>query len=157
MCIVIDTNAFAHVFNQASRKHGSFKPVRDWIVNGKGKAVYGGTKYKKELARAKLYRSLFIELLRAAKAVEIDGKKIDRVGNEVKKRAKQKNLDDAHIVAIFIVSHCKLFCSADRSADKFVKDSSLYPKKHKRPKIYRELKHRHLLCDKNVIVLHNVA
>jgi hypothetical protein len=156
MCIVIDASAFATVFNPANNKHPSFKPVRDWILDGDGKAVYGGTKYKRELARASSYRRLFLELVKSGKAVEIDGQQIDRVEHKVVQRTQHKNFNDAHIIAIFIVSHCRLFCSADGRADRFVKDASIYPKKHKRPKIYRGLVHSHLLCDTNIVVLQHV-
>jgi predicted nucleic acid-binding protein len=157
MCIVIDANAIAYVFNPKNSKHRSFKPVLDWIVYGKGKVVYGGTKYKKELARASSYLKLILELIKIRKLVEINGKLIDRAEHEIKQRVKSKNLDDPHIIAIFIVSSCRLFCSADKRADRFVQDSSFYPKKHKMPKIYRGLKHRHLLCEKNIVSLKNIV
>ncbi len=53
MCIIIDVNALNEVFNTDSVNHLEFKPVRDWIIEGKGKVLYGGTKYRDELMRTK--------------------------------------------------------------------------------------------------------
>ncbi len=68
MCIIIDTNAFAPVFDRTSQNHAEFKPVLDWIVSGKGKIVYGGTKYKLELGKAYKYLKLFAEFKKINKS-----------------------------------------------------------------------------------------
>jgi hypothetical protein len=52
MCIIIDTNRFSSIFEEENSDHDEFKPILDWIIFGKGKIVYGGTKYKQELTRA---------------------------------------------------------------------------------------------------------
>ena len=48
MCVIVDTNAFAAVFNANANNHDEFAPVLDWIISGKGKLVIGGTKYMSE-------------------------------------------------------------------------------------------------------------
>jgi hypothetical protein len=53
MCIIIDADTLGLVFNPETKEHKKFKPVLEWINNGKGKIVYGGTKYEKELINAK--------------------------------------------------------------------------------------------------------
>ena len=72
MCIIIDTNALASVFDVDSSNHENFKPVYDWIFNNKGKVVYGGTKYKEELKNSYRYLKLFGQLSRIRKTIEID-------------------------------------------------------------------------------------
>ena len=44
MCIIVDTNCFAPVFDRKSEKHNQFAPVLEWIISGKGKLIYGGSK-----------------------------------------------------------------------------------------------------------------
>lgn len=53
MPIIIDINCLGSVFDSRSKKHGDFKPVFDWITNGKGKLVYGGSTFKRELSSKK--------------------------------------------------------------------------------------------------------
>ena len=62
MCVIVDTNAVAAVFNANANNHDEFAPVLDWIISGKGKLVIGGTKYMSELARTKKYLS-FVQIL----------------------------------------------------------------------------------------------
>lgn len=45
MAIIIDANCLARVFDKTNIEHDEFVPVFDWIVNGKGKLIYGGSKY----------------------------------------------------------------------------------------------------------------
>lgn len=61
MCIVIDINTMAAVFNVNSEKHDEFKHVRAWIEKGHGVIVYGGSKFIKELTRASRYLSLILK------------------------------------------------------------------------------------------------
>lgn len=157
MCIVIDTNTFSPVFNSSDTHHVEFKPVKRWIIEGKGKIVYGGTEYRKQLRRAVKYFKLFIELKKEAKIVEIDDDAVDQAQKGVEKLINNPKFNDAHIIGIFITSKCLLLCSNDNKADKFIKDKSLYPRKHKLPKIYRDRKHKKLLCDKNIVALNNVV
>jgi predicted nucleic acid-binding protein len=121
MCIVIDANTFAHVFNSSSKNHHEFKPVLDWIVYGKGKIVYGGTLYKKELRNAPKYFKLFLELSKSSKVVEVDMILVDKKEQEVAKLVNHPNFDDPHLIAIIIVSGCKLICSHDSKAYSFLK------------------------------------
>ena len=49
MCVIVDTNCLASVFERKSEKHPQFAPVLEWIIFGKGKLIYGGSKYIGEL------------------------------------------------------------------------------------------------------------
>ncbi len=69
MCIIIDTNTLASVFNQASLNHSNFKPVLDWIYSGNGKIVYGGTRYESEI---KNYLGIFNELNKMNRAIKVN-------------------------------------------------------------------------------------
>ncbi len=153
MCIIIDTNTLGLVFNSETKEHEKFKPVLEWINNGKGKIVYGGTEYEKELIKANSLK-LIKQYNIAGKAVHICNKKVDEKETEIKKRANNISFNDTHLVAIVCVSKCKLIiCSNDKKAYPFLKDPHLYQKEAQTPKIYNERsfkKHKELLNDFNI-------
>ena len=157
MCIVIDTNTLALVFNQNTVGHEEFEPVRKWVTTGPGHVVYGGTKYKEELSRAYRYLRMFRLLKDARRACEIDQNMVDVEHARLDQKTAGTGCNDQHIIAIFVVSACRLFCSHDTCADKYIRDKSLYPKKHPPPSIYRTSKHVHLLCKKYIVKLRNVT
>ncbi len=145
MCIVIDLNAFSAVFNEHDATHHEFEPVRAWIVDGPGFLVYGGKKYRNELHKMNRYLKIIKLLKDKRKVCEICQKTVDNKEEDIINKTHNTNCNDQHIIAIFAVSKCSLFCSKDSSADQFVKNQHLYPKKSKRPKIYRGLKNKKLL------------
>lgn len=150
MCIVIDTNSFASVFDSKSDDHYEFRPVLNWITNGKGKIVYGGTKYRDELRATKRYLRIFVELAKKRKVVEIPDEDIDLEQERIENLLRHRDFDDPHIVAIVSVSRCKLVCSKDSRAYPFIKDVSLYPRAGMRPRIYSGSNNSDLLCDHNL-------
>ncbi len=150
MCIVIDTNAFASVFETNAEDHHEFRPILKWICEGKGKIVYGGAKYKAELWISRKYLRIFRQLQTARKTVEIVAAEIDQEQERLERALNHKNFDDPHLIAIVIVSGCKLICSKDKRAYAFIKDSSLYPKHFNRPRIYSSSSNSDLLCDQNI-------
>ncbi len=157
MPIVIDTNALASVFNGNCSEHDDYKPVANWIFEGDGCIVYGGSKYKKELKRANLYLGIINELRRIGKVKEIDHSMVDEHEKQLKTLVISSRFNDAHLIAIFRVSRCRLLCSNDRKGDKFIKDETLYLSGQKPPSIYRNKKHKRLLCKNNIVQLYNVV
>ncbi|MCX6641164.1 MAG: hypothetical protein NTW14_11930 [bacterium] len=157
MCIIIDADTLACVFNKICSDHVNFKPVLQWI-NKSGFIVYGGSTYKRQLKAASSYWGIFIEYKKIRKAVEVDESLVDEFEKEAKKIIPAKKFDDPHLVAIVKVSGCKLLCSNDGKADKYIGNKKLYNRKENQhpPKIYRGLKHRHLLNDKNIVNIRNV-
>lgn len=155
MCIVIDTNVLSCVFDRSNPRHGVFQPVLDWIIRGEGKIVFGGTTYEKEVLSQRKYLSLFAEFSRQRKTVSLPKEEVDRAENDfVRILSSFSDFDDPHLLALFHVSGCLLLCSDDKRADRFVKSlreySRIMKRKRRSPKIYREVKHRHLLCSQNV-------
>ncbi len=150
MCIVLDINCLSPVFNKEDEYHDDFKPVLNWIIKGKGKLVYGGKKYKEELRKAKKYLKILILLKKRNKIVEIDDKKADKEHKKLLEKIEEPDFDDPHLIAIIIVSGCKLICSVDKRAYKFIKEKSLYPAHFETPRIYRGKSNKNLLSDKNI-------
>ena len=153
MCIIIDASAWSSVFKTTSKEHPEFSPVFDWVTVGKGKVVYGGTKYKRELARATQYAKLFAELGKAGRTALVDDQKVDQEQRILEETSLLQDFDDPHLVAIVIVSHCKLICSKDSTAYPFFQDKTLYPEGVERPKIYSRYSNKSLLVDENIAAI----
>jgi predicted nucleic acid-binding protein len=155
MCLVIDANVFSSVFNGLSSDHAEYEPVLAWITQGRGFIVYSGSKYKKELAQAHRYLQLFIELRKQGKVVEVNAVLVDQHEVVVNQLAGTKKCNDAHIIAIFRVSGCRLLCSNDQLSDKYIKNPALYLKRQKPPLIYRSVQHVHLLRNEHIVRIRN--
>lgn len=149
MCIIIDTNSLSYVFNKENNRHSEFEPVLNWIMFGKGKIVYGGTTYEKELAKATSFLKLFVELSRNNKVIIVDKKKVDQKEKGLIPHVKNRDFDDPHIVAIVIISGVHLVCTGDKRAIPFITNRIFYTK-GKPPKVYSSSKCKNLLCNKNI-------
>lgn len=150
MCIIIDTNTLALVFDKTTKGHDEFKPVLDWIFKGKGKVVYGGTKYKLEL---KKYLALFKELNTANSAVNIDDLKVDEAEFVASSMINNKDFDDQHLVGLLTVSKCKLICSNDKRGYPFFRHNLFFNPASNKPKIYSGRRNSGLLIDRHIAVV----
>ena len=148
MCIVIDINTLASVFDKKSANHEEFKDVFDWIVDGKGMIVYGGTKYIEELSKTK-YLSLFVQFKNANKAIQVKGN-VDIETALVSELIQHPDFDDQHLVALLKVSGCKLICSQDARAYPYFQHNLFFNPASKRPKIYSSSRNKDLLTDRNI-------
>ena len=149
MCAIIDNCAFSQVFNEADKNHKKFKPVNDWIVSGSGKFVYGGTKYIEQLKQGRRAR-LVAELSRRGKVVRLPTEEVDAVAAKLKEKVPDRDFDDEHIVAIAIVSKCRIVCTGDKRSHPYIKRRDLYPKPMKPPKIYQSARNSELCCPQNI-------
>lgn len=151
MCIIVDTNSMASVFRPKTIDHKNFKPVYDWIIEGKGKLIIGGSEYQKEVSG---YLRLLADLAKVKKVVKICCDKVDTEKARIEKIVNHKDYDDPHVVALVSVSKCKLLCSKDKRAHPFFKRKELYSH-GSTPSIYSSSKHIHLLNDNNIIDICN--
>lgn len=156
MCIVIDTNTLAPVFDSNCAVHRAYAPVKNWVMSGKGRVVYGGTRYMEELKKARRYLRVILQLRIARRAVEIECSKVDARETELTTKTAGTNCDDQHIIALLCVSGCKLVCSNDKRAFRYFKDRTNYRGARYAPSIYSNRGHKHLLSDENVVRLRNV-
>lgn len=148
MCIIVDTNVLPNVFKQSSSNHSQFKPVRDWIIEGKGKIVFGGTKYIDEIKGT--YLAFFLQLKKAGKAVFIPSNLIDAEQLVVEGMIVHPDFDDPHLVGLLRVSGCKLICSLDSRAFPYFRHSLFFTPASNRPRIYSTLSNSNLLCDRHI-------
>ena len=153
MCIVIDTNAISSLLNPNASDHQEFQPILAWIDTHTAKIVYGGKKYKRELGKMPKYYAILVEMRRAGKVHEADDVSVDRVEQEINQTTPaHRNFNDQAIVAIVIVSHCRLICSKDRSSFPFLTSPTLYRPRHiKCPKIYRGSRNADLLYRRDIL------
>lgn len=136
MCIILDTNCWSSIFHPASEYYEEFKPVLDWIILGNGKIIYGGSKYKAELAKAPQYFRIFKLLKDKGRVILLKDEDVDKEQEKIEKKITDPDFDDPHLPAIVIVGSCLLICSVDKRSVKFVKNPLLYPKGIKAPKYY---------------------
>lgn len=150
MCIVIDTNNISRVFKTENAEHANYVPVFDWIVNGRGKIVVGGSTFEKEIIKNRWFIPILTELSRHQKVVRIPNGIIDKLEIEIRNLIPEHiDFDDPHIVALLKASKCRLVCSEDQRAYRYFKSLGIF-KAADRPKIYSRLRNEELLADKNV-------
>jgi hypothetical protein len=88
MCVVIDINTLASVFSTESEKHAEFSPVKKWVEEGRGFIVYGGSKYKAELAKTFRYLRLIRQMRDGGQAISIRDTAVDAFEEEVRKKTR---------------------------------------------------------------------
>lgn len=153
MCLVIDMNTIPNVFNPSLESHDKYKPVLDWVITGKGKMVCGGTKYWEEFKLISKYIRFFNQLNKAGKVVKIDDNAVDEKMNELMSLCSDADFDDPHIVALLVVSGCKVISSEDARSYPYIKRKEWYPKGRAIPKIYKSSSFNNassILSDRNM-------
>ncbi|MBC7552878.1 MAG: hypothetical protein H7257_02755 [Taibaiella sp.] len=148
MCIIVDTNTLPSVFDKNSDNHAAFKDVLNWVYYGKGKLVYGGTKYKNEL---KKYLAIILEYRKAGKAVYVNDADVDAEAQRLASLLQHPDFDDAHLVALLRVSGCRLICSLDSRAYPYFTHNMFFEGSSKKPKIYTGSRNKELLADKYIV------
>lgn len=148
MCIIIDTNTLSCVFDSTNKDHDNFKPVLDWIYNGKGIIIFGGTKYLDEIKVN--YLNLFLQFKKARKAIFVDNIQVDRETDSCSAAIVHKDFDDQHLVGLLKVSGCKLICSGDARAFRYFTHNTFFSPSSKKPKIYSSRVNLDLLVDTNI-------
>jgi len=152
MCTIIDTNSISKVFNASDKDHAHFKPIHDWILLGKGKIIFGGTKYKLELGKMPQYVKIVNQLAKAGKAVIVNDADVDKRESDIEKtlRAKRipktdKRFNDAHLIGIVDVSKARIITSKDLSSVPFVTNKIYYKNKIKTPVYYSSKRNINLI------------
>jgi hypothetical protein len=147
MCIVIDADCLSRVFRADNAEHHLFKPVLDWILDGPGIIVYGGTEYLKQ---AKSFISLFSELARHRKVHAEKRNVVDEREKWVRAKVQDKDFDDQHIVAILLETECRLVCTVDKRSHKFLTHRAFFPQVRSRPRVYGGPGDVAKLCNRNI-------
>jgi len=151
MCIVIDANVLSMVFEAENQKHVDFKSIKIWIHKRQGFLIYGGKKYKEELAAN--YRKLFNTLRDAGMAIPINDRVIEDAEKRIVNATKGTDCNDQHIIALLSCSGCWLLASLDRKAYPHFRNRGLYPPNMPKVRIYSSARNANLLvrCDPHKI------
>lgn len=138
MCIIVDMNTFAAVFNPSDAGHNQFRPVFEHIDNGKSALIVGGTTYMAELSQLGKYTKLLAELRRAAKLVQENDSDVDALEAKISSEFPDPLFNDKHIVALAYVSKARLICTKDKVLQTYLKSRNSYNRGKTIPKIYNE-------------------
>lgn len=151
MCLIIDPGCLPIVFEPTNPKHKNFKPVLTWLKKKNTKMIYGGTLYRKELSKLPNYFNYLKEIQTAGKLIQLKDSEVDLVQKDLKIQEPSKKFDDPHLIAIAIVSNCKIICTCDDKATKYIRNKKFYSPQSLRPSIFTGKKNNHkLLCAKNI-------
>jgi hypothetical protein len=150
MCIVIDPPTFVPMFKHTDPEHANFIPVRSWIIDGPGKIVMGGDKYKAELKAIGSVLPFLKELERKGKIVRKRDSEVNADEIKVKGIEPAKDFDDPHLVALVRLTGCRLICTRDRRSHRFLRADVFYRSKKDRPRLYTRPKNSSLLAAKNL-------
>lgn len=157
MCIVVDVGALPPVFDEGNQEHAAFAPVKEWILKGQGKLVYGGSTYLRELKTMHRYVSIVNDLKDMRKVCVISSAKVDQREQQLKHIKPCGDFNDHHVMAILSVSGCRLVCSSNTShVIKGLEDARFFPVQRRRPRLYNQSASKELLCRKYVVELHNL-
>lgn len=156
MCLVIDACCLSNVFIKKDKKHPAFEPVLQWITHGKGRMIYGGTKYNTELRKVSGVLGIVSELSRQRRTVMISSDVVDPIANELKQQIPDEEFDDEHLAALVIASRCRVVCTDDNTAISYLKRPGLFAGHGgvTRPSIFRGHKsHKKLCCNQHVVAI----
>ncbi len=134
MCLILDANIFSAFLDP---KNDDMKPVRDWL-HKMGNIVYSPTEtLEKELNKSLKMVNYFKFLSGSGQLTRIPKKKVEDTEISLKKEKELKS-NDAHIIALALVSGAKLLVSGDE-------DLHTDFKKIVKGKIYQNKNHKKLL------------
>lgn len=150
MCIIADPPTFIPIFKVNDPEYEKFSAVREWVENGPGKFVMGGTNYKNELLAVRSILIILNELEKRGKVKRSDTLLVDNEERAVKALEPTKDFDDPHLVALTRVSGCKLICIRDPRSHRFLRMTKFYKSTKDRPKLYTREKNKNLLCNSNM-------
>jgi predicted nucleic acid-binding protein len=142
VCIILDTNRFGDAFSDVPDPR--YVPLLRWLTDpeGDGSLVFGGTKYRGEIAKHQKAREFFVQRWRAGRAHRVDDPEVDSEEERLR-RARACASDDEHVIALARASGARVVCTEDHGLWRDVADKALLDAP--RGRIYRAARHEHLL------------
>lgn len=110
MCLIIDNSVRDIVFGDAASLSGI--QLRNRIDNGRRQLVVGG-KLLAELTVAEAFRTWFVQARLSQLVREFKDSDVKSRTDWVERNLDLKS-DDSHVVALALLSGCRVLCTADR-------------------------------------------
>jgi hypothetical protein len=139
MCVIVDANCCHKLFGQPCDP--DYIPVFEWIHKKRGILVYGG-RLAQELCKKKLLTRVLKQWSSAGRAKRFPDADLSRMEAELKKQGMLKS-DDAHVIALAILSRTRTICTEDQTLWADLKDRNIMGPRTCR--IYRKEGHVDLL------------
>lgn len=142
MCLILDANCFGDAL--ATPPNPKYVPVIEWLTSraAVGLVVFGGSKFRREIANSEKARRWFLALERAGRAKSIDDGQVDAEERALKNSGACCS-DDEHLVALARKSGARVICTQDQALSRDVRDRQLLARP--RGRVYRRANHAHLL------------
>ena len=138
MCLIVDTSV-ASAFFCAKAAH--YDEILDAVIQGRCCIYYGGD-LRREYEESNAILMQVLALDRAGRAKVLPDKEIDAL-SETLKDANACRSDDPHVIALAIVSNCRLLCTNDELLEQDFTDRRLLAKP--RGNVYKNVSHRNLI------------
>ena len=130
MCAIIDADVTTEIVGGNRTKAGI--GFLDWIINGKGQLIYGGSRQLEEYQRVPGFAELVEELNRKSLAKRLNKSVVDALAaklvNQHTLKAKEK---DSHILALALISGARMLFSNDKALHHDFKNTSIISPKGK--------------------------
>ena len=136
MCLIVDTNVASAFFCERAAQYDE---ILNAVVKGRCCIYYGGA-LRREYAKSKAILVQVLALDRAGRAKVLPDKEIDELSETFKDGCKS---DDPHVIALAVISNCRLLCTNDQLLEQDFTDPRLLARP--RGNIYKNASHRDLI------------
>ena len=120
MCAILDSNVCDRVFGGADRPNAG-KAFFDWINNGTGRLVIGGSRLQRELNRNHKFKDWSATAIQYGFLRRCD----DNLVNQRESSITDLASNDSHIIALAIESGARLLCTEDKNLIRDFKNRNL--------------------------------
>jgi hypothetical protein len=138
MCLIVDANTVHKVFPVAST---AYAPIERAVKTGRAKLFYGGG-FAREYSQIAWFRRFLRTLDQKGSAQIVPDATVDAAEEALLERNCCRS-NDAHVLALALVSGARLLCSEDHELCDDFKDGQIIPSP--RGSIYRNPGHVHLI------------
>ncbi len=136
MCLIVDNNLAADFF---CGSNPDLAPLQTAVFNSRCCLHYGG-KLREEYFRSSKVRRMLLELDRAGRAKAVPDALVDEKTVRISTKCSS---DDAHVVALALVSGSRLLCSRDQALHADFTNPELV--NNPRGVVYQNPRHKHLI------------
>ncbi len=124
MCIIVDNSVRDNVFGDKMTVSG--ERLRNRINDQKRKLVVGG-KLVRELSGAESFRNWLVQAQLADLVLEFPDSDVEAHTESVKRNSKCRS-NDEHVIALALLSGCRVLCARDRQLREDFRDPEIVSK-----------------------------